>query len=62
MLFSAFDVTAQPVLIDALFDAAAGEHLPAVVVFPWIRSEEDLLEQLECLASGDRWCVSRARW
>jgi hypothetical protein len=59
MVFSAFDGTAQPTLIDALFDAAAGEHLPAIVVLPWIRSEEELLEQLQCLASGDRWRISR---
>jgi hypothetical protein len=46
-------------LIDVLFDAAASEHLPAIIVFPWIRSEEQLLEQLECLGSGDRWKISR---
>ncbi len=59
MLFSAFDDTAQPAAIDALFDAAAGEHLPAVVVFPSIRTEEQLLAQLRILAAGDRWKMSR---
>jgi hypothetical protein len=59
MWFSAFDHMTQPEVIDAVFDAAAGEHLPAVIVLPAIRSEDQLLEQLQILASGTRWKTSR---
>ncbi len=59
MWFSAFDQVTQPDVIDAVFDAAASEHLPAIVVLPTIRSEEQLLDQLRILATGERWKTSR---
>jgi hypothetical protein len=59
MWFSAFDQITEPEVIDAVFDAAASERLPAIVVFPSIRSEEQLLGQLQILAGGARWRISR---
>src|SRR6185295_5893922 len=59
MWFSAFDDLASPEVINAFFDEAADAHLPAVVVFPSIRSEEQLLEQLRILTADERWKTSR---
>jgi hypothetical protein len=59
MWFSAVDTITQPEVIDAVFDAAASEHLPAVVVFPTIRGEEELLAQLAILGRSDRWTIAR---
>jgi hypothetical protein len=42
-----------------MFDFAAGEHRPAIAVFPAIRTEADLAEQLHRLETGDRWQLSR---
>lgn len=59
ILFGTFDDVALPHEIDTLFDAAAEAHLPAVIVFVEIRTEEQLLDQLASLATGERWKVSR---
>lgn len=42
-----------------MFDFAAGEHLPAIAIFPAIRTEGELVEQLRLLETGDRWEISR---
>ena len=45
--------------IDAVFDVAATEGLPAIAIFPAIRTEAQLVDQLQLLASGDRWQMNR---
>lgn len=56
--FSVFPNLAAATVLDSFLDAAASQHLPAIGVFPAIRSEAQLVEQLRGLAAGDRWTVS----
>jgi hypothetical protein len=59
LLLSAADLHADPDEINATFDYAAGDHLPAAVIFPLIRTEAELIDQLRLLETGDRWTLSR---
>ena len=59
LLLSAVDRNVGPNEIDVLFDFAASEHLPAIAIFPAIRTEADLAELLHRLETGDRWELSR---
>lgn len=61
MLFATFDTVAQSVDVDDVFDVAAAAHLPAFVVFPEIRDERQLLDQLASLAQGERWKITREK-
>lgn len=54
MLFSVLDDTVEPHDLDEVFDTAATAHLPAVVILPTIRTEDNLLAQLAVLAQGER--------
>jgi hypothetical protein len=58
-VLSAVDLNASPEEVDGLFDFAAGEHMPAIAVFPAIRTEAQLIDQLRLLETGDRWEISR---
>ena len=45
--------------IDAFFLLAGGQHLPAIAIFPNIRTEQQLADQLLVFAVGERWRVRR---
>lgn len=59
LVFGAFDERAGPSDVDAIFDLAAEQQLAAVIVLPTVRSEASLLAQLDHLATGERWRLSR---
>ena len=42
-----------------LFDAGTQDHLPVIVIFTGIRTEDALVEQLRILARGTRWRFTR---
>ena len=44
--------------VSTIFEAGGATKLPAITLFSWIRSEEELVEQLVRLASGDRWRIT----
>ena len=58
-MLGAVDRNADPVEIDTMFDLAASGHLAAAVIFPRIRTEGELVDQLRRLEAGDRWTLSR---
>lgn len=58
ILFSEFPGTTTSTAIDTFLDAAASQHLPAIGVFPAIRGEAQLVDQLRLLAAGSRWSIS----
>jgi len=58
LLFAVFDQLAEPQEIDAAFDLGAGERMPTIALFPRIRTEDGLVQQLHRLAEGKRWRVS----
>jgi len=45
--------------LDAFFLLAGGQHLPAIAIFPNIRTEHELADQLLVFAVGERWRVRR---
>jgi hypothetical protein len=45
--------------VDALFDHAASQRKPAIAVFPTLRTEMEVSDQLLALAVGERWSVKR---
>lgn len=58
-MLGAGDRDVSPSQIDKLFDFAAIRLVPAIAIFPAIRTEADLVELLHRLATGDRWKLSR---
>src|SRR5688572_27299186 len=58
ILFSVFPNVATDATLDAFLDLAATQHVPAIGVFPAIRSEVQLVEQLGVLTAGSRWSLS----
>jgi hypothetical protein len=52
-------VALWPGELDAFIDAAAAARRPGFILFPAIRDELGLVEQLQRLSSGDRWRVTR---
>src|ERR1700759_541177 len=61
LLLGAVELGVNPDQVDAMFDYAARDHGPAVVIFPFIRPEEAIVEQLRRLETGNRWTLSRER-
>lgn len=60
LLLGAVDQNVQADAINAIFDLAAAEHLPAIAIFPAIRTEGQLLDQLLLLArNSTRWMLTR---
>lgn len=59
MMMIDIDGVAQPELIDQAFDFAARQHRPGIAVFPAIRTEDQLLDQLRTLQRSERWTLSR---
>ena len=59
MLFTAVDADVAPEHIDQLFDFAASEHVPAIVVFPSLRTESQLVELFGRLHDSPRWKLTR---
>lgn len=55
VLWGTFDRLAAADEIDALFDAAAGDRKAAIAVLVWVRTQEQLADQLVALAQGERW-------
>jgi hypothetical protein len=53
------DGVAQPDLVDQVFDLAAQQGTPGIIVIPAIRHEAQLVDQLRTLQRGARWTVSR---
>jgi len=53
------DGVAQPDLIDQAFDFAAQQHRPGIAVFPAIRTEDQLIDQLRTLQRSERWRLTR---
>lgn len=45
--------------INEAFDLSASENFPAIAIFPAIRTEAQLVDQLQLLASGKRWTLTR---
>lgn len=56
-LLSDVGAAAPPEQIDEIFETAASEKIPGIAVFPAMRTEDQLLDQLELLATGDRWTM-----
>jgi hypothetical protein len=46
-------------VLDKIFETAASDAIPGFAVFPAIRTEEQLVDQLKILATGERWTVRR---
>lgn len=59
-MFGKFDRAADPEELNELFDIAGAQQMAGVAVFPSIRGEADLVEQLAKLASRPRWTVTTA--
>lgn len=58
VLFGRYVEPTSGVALDALFDVAATRHVPAVAVFPQIRTESELVAQLGLLLADERWSLS----
>ena len=50
---------ATPRDLDEVFETAAAGHVPAIAIFPSIRTEVALVDQLKGLNAGERWSVAR---
>ena len=59
ILLSDVGANAPPEAIDEIFETAAEDEIPGVAIFPTIKTEEQLVEQLKLLAPGKRWAVRR---
>ena len=59
ILLSDVGTSASPEQIDEIFETASSQEIPGVAVFPSIRTEEQLIEQLKLLAAGSRWALRR---
>lgn len=59
LLLATFQGHTSPREIDAFFMLAGGQHLPAIAIFPNIRTEQQLADQLLVFAAGERWRVRR---
>ena len=59
LLLIGIDGVAQPELVDQIFDFAVQQGTPGIAVFPAIRTEAQLVDQLRALQGGERWTVSR---
>lgn len=60
LAFTVFDDIARATAenLDRAFDFAAVRHVPAIAVFPSVRTESDLLAVLHAVGSGERWTLS----
>lgn len=59
ILLSDVGPSAPPEQIDEIFETAVSDNMPGVAVFPAIKTEDQLLEQLRILATGERWTLRR---
>jgi hypothetical protein len=59
LVMATFRAKASPEELDHVFDLAAGQSLPVVAVFPELRTEKQISEQLMELSDGERWRVWR---
>jgi hypothetical protein len=59
ILLSDVGPNAAPEQIDEIFETASSDDIPGVAIFPAIRTEEQLIKQLELLATGKRWTLRR---
>jgi hypothetical protein len=59
LVMATFRAMASPEELDRVFDLAAGQSLPVVAVFPELRTEKQISEQLMALSGGERWRVWR---
>ena len=59
LLLATFPGLASPTEIDAFFLLAGGQHLPAIAIFPNLRTEHELADQLLVFEAGERWRVRR---
>jgi hypothetical protein len=59
ILLSDVGSNALPEQIDEIFETASSDCIPGVAVFPAIRTEEQLIDQLQLLAKGSRWTLRR---
>ena len=59
LLLATFPGSTSPKELDAFFLLAGGQHLPAIAIFPNIRTEHELADQLLVFAVGERWRVRR---
>jgi hypothetical protein len=56
---AAFPELASEADVSRIFEAGTKARLPALAVFPGIRTEAALVEQLRVLARGSRWRITR---